>query len=203
MAAWRPRIVGCMQKRATRVVRGLGAGASATLVAAASHSVAGGRMPSLVGITLALFAAVIVSIVLAGWGRSVGRLAASIVLSQLGFHLLFSTIGGAGEVVHGAHHTVVVTSAAQSMTHASGGMWAAHAIAAGFTIALLQFAGAAFAELRNTGRMLLARLRPRIFSVRPLDRAPRPAAESRAVPRLVRESIEAIGTRGPPVVRSA
>ena len=144
-----------MSWRWSRVVRGLGAGTAATLVAAASHSVAGGRMPSIVGVTLALFFAVIVSIALTGRRLSAVRLAASVVLSQLAFHVVFSTLGGAAEVVTNGHHQTVVSGSAM-LSHASGEMWFAHGIAALVTTLALVFGERAFFGLRTTAWMLLA-----------------------------------------------
>ena len=188
-----------MQSRWSRVLRGLGAGTAATLVAAASHSVAGGRMPSLVGFTLALFFAVIVSIALAGRGLSAGRLAASTVLSQLGFHVVFSTIGGAAEVVtHGHHQTVVAGTAVVS--HASEGMWLAHGIAAAVTVVALVTGERALYGLRDTAWMLLAPLfSPTAPQAVAIDRAPLPAPVLVIAPRIVRESLSARSVRGPPV----
>lgn len=180
------------------MLRGLGAGSAATLVAAASHSVAGGRMPSIVGVTLALFFAVIVSIALTGRGLSVVRLAASVVVSQLAFHLVFSTLGGAAEVVTDGHHQTVVSGTAM-VTHASNEMWLAHAIAAVVTTLALVFGERAFYGLRDTARMLLtALLSPTASQVVAIDRAPLPALVTVFVARIVRNFHAALGLRGPP-----
>ena len=205
MTAWRPRIVGGMQTRWSRVVRGLGAGTTATLVAAASHSVAGGRVPGWAGVALALCFAVVVSIALTSRGMSLVRLSASIVTSQLAFHLVFGTIGGAGEVVSAAHHGPMVLRGAGSVTHTSSGMWLAHATAALLTIIALRFGERAVLGLRETGWMIASALLP--LTVRPslpFASAPQPAVEQHIVPRIVRASLAAIGTRGPPLAfRSA
>lgn len=194
-----------MQTRWSRVIRGLGAGTAATLVAAASHSLAGGRVPSVVGVTLALFFSVIVAIALAGRGMSLVRLAASIVIGQLGFHVVFSTIGGAAEVVVTGHHGSMVLSGTESVTHASGGMWFAHGVAAVLTIVGLRFGERAIHGLRETAWMILAAFLPRaLIPHLPFTTAPQPAVEQHIVPRTVRASLAAIGTRGPPLaIRSA
>lgn len=194
-----------MQTRWSRVVRGLGAGTAATLVAAASHSVAGGRVPSAVGVTLALFFSVMVAIALTGRGMSLVRLTASTVIGQLAFHLVFSSIGGAGEVVSTGHHGHVVLSGTDSITHASGGMWLAHGIAALLTVIALRFGERAARSLRRTGWMIVScLLRLPAVPAMPFDRVPRPAPVTRLVPRIVRTSLAAIGTRGPPLAhRSA
>ena len=180
------------------MLRGLGAGSAATLVAAASHSVAGGRVPSALGITLALFFSVIVSIALTGRGLSAVRLAASVVVSQLAFHVVFSTLGGAAEVVTDGHHQTVVSGAAM-VTHASEGMWLAHGIAAVVTTLALVFGERAFYGLRDTARMLLAALlTPPATATVAIDRAPLPAPLTFFAPRIVREFHAALGVRGPP-----
>ena len=189
-----------MQSRWSRVARGLAAGTAATLVAAASHSVAGGRVPGWAGVTLALCFAVIVSIALSGRGMSLVRLSASIVISQLAFHLVFSTIGGAGEVVSTEHHGPMILRGAETVTHASGGMWFTHGLAALLTIIALRFGERAVYGLRETGWMIASALLP--FSASPLlpfIPAPQPAVEQHIVPRIVRTSLAAIGTRGPPL----
>lgn len=180
------------------MLRGLGAGTVATLVAAASHSVAGGRMPGLLAITLALVFAVLVSIALTGRGLSAVRLAASVVISQLAFHVVFSTLGGAAEVVTTGHHQTVVAGTAM-VSHASGGMRVAHAIAAIMTTLALVFGERTLHGLRRTGWMLLSALfTTPALPVVAIDRAPLPAPAQHIVARLVRDFHAALGLRGPP-----
>ena len=155
-------------------------------------------MPSVLGVTLALFFAVIVSISLTGRGLSAVRLAASVVLSQLAFHVVFSTIGGAAEVVSVGHHQTVVSGAAV-VTHASDGMWLAHGVAALVTTLTLVFGERAFYGLRDTARMLLTALfTPPVSPVVAIDRAPLPTPVTFVVARIVREFHAALGFRGPP-----
>ena len=162
-------------------------------------------MPGVAGLALALVFAGIVSIALAGRGLSVWRLAASTVVSQLAFHVVFSTLGGAGEVVAGTHHGQVVLNGAESVAHASTGMWIAHGVAAVTTIVALCFGERALFGLRQTGWMLVSALfSPTVVASIPLDRAPQPRVEPRALPRLALRSLDAVGTRGPPLaLRSA
>ena len=192
-----------MQTRWSRVLRGLGAGTAATLVAAASHSLAGGRVPSAVGVTLALFFSVMVAIAFSGRRLSLLRLTASIVVGELAFHVVFSTIGDAGEVVTTGHHEQMVVSVAGAMTHASSGMWFAHAIAALLTIVGLRFGERALRSVCDTGWMIVSALTstPAVPYL-PFSRAPRPAVESHIVPRIERALLAAIGTRGPPLAVS-
>lgn len=155
-------------------------------------------MPSVVGVTLALFFAAFVSIALTGRGLSAVRLAASTVISQLGFHVVFSTLGGAAEVVTTGHHQTVVAGTAM-VTHASGGMWLAHGVAAVLTTLALVFGERAFFGLRDTARMLLAALlRPAAAEAVAIDPVAQPAPATILVARLVRDFHAAQGRRGPP-----
>jgi hypothetical protein len=196
-----------MNPRATRTLRGLAAGTVATLVAAASHGLGGGGLPGGAGLALALAFSVIVSIALTGRRLPVVRLAASIVLSQLAFHVVFSTLGGAGEVIssgHGHHGTVRVTTAAESVAHASPLMWFAHVVAAAATIVALVYGERALAAIASTARMLLsAILRPVIIVAAIFTRDHRPSRQHSLVPRAARDLVVACGLRGPPAALAA
>lgn len=194
-----------MNPRAARSLRGLGAGTTATLVAAVSHGLAGGTFPGVAGIALALVFSAIVSIAFVGRRMPVLRLAASIVLSQLAFHIVFSTLGNAAEaVVTNGHHGAVSVTGTQIVTHASSLMWLAHGIAAVLTLLALVYGERAIVGLHEVGRMLLARVLRPIAVVRPtsLPRVARPVLL--VVARAARELVAACGLRGPPAaLRSA
>ena len=195
-----------MNPRATRTLRGLAAGTVATVVAAASHGLGGGSLPGGAGLALALAFSAIVSIALVGRRLPAVRLAASVAISQLAFHIVFSTLGGAGEViVAGAHHgDVHVTTAAESVTHASPLMWLAHAIAAVITVTALLFGEQAIASIIDTARMLLAALlSPTTAPIAVVVRDQRPAPVQSLVPRAPRELVAACGLRGPPALLAA
>jgi hypothetical protein len=156
-------------------------------------------MPSVVGVTLALFFAAFVSIALTGRGLSAVRLAASTVISQLGFHVVFSTLGDAAEVVTTSHHQTVVAGAAM-VTHASSGMWLGHGIAAVLTSLALVFGERALFGLRDTAWMLLAALlRPTAPEVVAIDRVPRAAPVQPPLAPRARALLSARGVRGPPL----
>lgn len=195
-----------MNPRAIRTLRGLAAGTVATLVAAASHGLGGGGFPGVAGLALALAFSVIVSVALAGRRVTAVRLAASVAISQLAFHLVFSTLGGAGEVIStGGHHgTVRVSTAAEALGHAGPLMWLAHAAAAIVTIAALIRGERALAAIAETARMLLTALFSPAFAVTaPLHRDPRPVTTHSIVPRSARDLVAAGGLRGPPPVSAA
>jgi hypothetical protein len=187
-----------MNARAARTLRGVAAGTIATLVAAASHGLADGMFPGIAGLSLALVFSAIVGIVFAGRRLRVLRLAASVILSQLAFHLLFSSMVASGAVESTGHHAS--TLVAGPLVHASAPMWFAHAIAAVITILAIRHGERALVGLRETARMLLAALTP-VASPTPLRlaRNPRLRTAPAPVPRLVPEFLIALGHRGPPV----
>jgi len=195
-----------MNPRAIRTLRGLAAGGVATIVAAASHGLGGGGLPGVAGLALALAFSVIVSIALAGRRLSLVRLAASVAISQLGFHLVFSTLGGAGEViVSGGHHGVVrVSTAAEALGHASPLMWLAHAVAAAVTVAALVRGERAISAIIDTTRMLLTALfSPRVTVAAPVALTHRPTSAPSIAPRSARDLVAAGGLRGPPAAPAA
>lgn len=102
-----------MTTRWARVVRGQFVAAFATFVAAFSHGIAGGGHPPLFAVALALAFSGIACVALAGARLSRLRLGASVAVSQLLYHGLFSLFG-AGATSGGAmpshHHGVVVLS---------------------------------------------------------------------------------------------
>ncbi|PWC07726.1 hypothetical protein [Mycetocola zhujimingii] len=131
-----------MRARRVRVLRGLIAAATATFVAALSHTVSGDAAPGLFALAAASVLAVFVCILFAGRSLSAWRLGVSVALSQLGYHLLFALAPAtSGTVTTGGHHSgmVLLTTDAVTHVHASAGpvMWFGHAIAAGVTIAAL------------------------------------------------------------------
>lgn len=191
-----------MNPRASRTLRGVAAGTVATLVAAASHGLGGGGFPGVAALALALAFSAIASIALGGRRMPTARLAASVTISQLAFHVVFSTLGGAGEVIvaAGHHGDVRVSTAAESMAHASPLMWLAHGIAAAVTVAAMRFGQRAAASIADTARMLLAAiLSPTVVVVAAFSRDHRPGSERSLVPREARELVAACGLRGPPV----
>lgn len=195
-----------MNPRAARTLRGLAAGSVATLIAAASHGLGGGGLPGIAGLALALVFSVIVSTALVGRRLPVVRLAASVALSQLAFHVVFSTLGGAGEVITtGGHHGAVhVTTAAESVAHASPLMWIAHTVAAVVTVAALAYGERAITAIVDIARTLLgALLSPTVSAPMPFTRDHRPAGERSLVALAARDLVAACGLRGPPSALAA
>src|ERR1700712_934267 len=82
-----------MHTRWARVARGCAAAAFATFVAAFSHSLAGGSVPTAFGLFVSLMLSAMVCTLLRGRTLSLWRLAASVGVSQFLFHALFSDLG--------------------------------------------------------------------------------------------------------------
>lgn len=187
-----------MNARAARTLRGVAAGTVATLVAAASHGLADGMFPGIAGLSLALVFSAIVGIAFGGRRLRLVQVSASVVISQLAFHVLFSTMSPTGSVETTGHHASTLVAA--PVVHASAPMWFAHAVAAVLTILAIRHGERALAGLRETGRMLLAALTP-VASPTPLRlaRGPRLRTALALGPRPVPQFLVALGHRGPPV----
>jgi len=163
-------------QRIVRVSRGVLAAVFSTFIALASHVLAGGDVPGLLGIVVPLVFATSSCIALAGLRKSWLRLSVSVGLSQLLFHTLFvigasssmsvTVSGGSGgHAGHGADQALmIVGTAGTSMSHGShpaAGMMAAHGAAALITVVTLQRGEAVLNRLlRLTGRLVAVLLVP-------------------------------------------
>jgi len=138
----------------------------ATLIASLSHALAGGGTPSTLSLAISLAFSALVCVALTGRELSAGRMSLAVVISQFAFHGLFSSLGGAtggghtGVALVGGHGTHAATSTLLDTTnfletstvaahHTDGWMWAAHALAALATIAVLRFGERAFWGMRD------------------------------------------------------
>ncbi len=189
-----------MTSRASRTLRGVAAGGTATLVAAVSHAVAGHAAPNAASLGLATLFAVIAGIALTGRRLPRLRMAASVILSQAAYHVVFSTMGGAGETVTSGHHGgFTVATAPESVTVVSPGMWLAHGVAAALTILALAHGETvlrAVVELARPWRAVTVALPA--LPVLPLL----PVAAAAPVLRS-RDLLAACGVRGPPALLGA
>ncbi|KQO84220.1 hypothetical protein ASF17_01405 [Frigoribacterium sp. Leaf263] len=174
-----------MHDRRMRFLRGgLTAGLS-VVVAAFSHAAGGGAEPGLLGVILSMAFALPVCVGLAGRRVSMPRVAVSVVLSQLAFHVLF-TLGStepAGAVASGGHHSPLIVSAASASGSAATGMamghaamWLAHAVAAAVTLA-----GMAWGR-RAVGAALRAAARRAVAAARVLETGGAVGAAPRLLP---------------------
>jgi hypothetical protein len=194
--------------RWARFARGWLAALFSTLVAAGSHTVAGGDSPGALALVVALSFAGVTCVALTGKALSLPRLSAAVALSQLAFHTVFSTIASAGPAaaaaphVHGAATPLVVGDAGASAGHHTDGwMWLGHAVAAVLTILALRHGEGAFWRLRSIA-LLFVRT---VFAVVPVPVTVRPAAPRPVVgghlfvPRFCAFVRSSLGLRGPPV----
>ncbi|MFO7690471.1 MAG: hypothetical protein R6W83_07950, partial [Cryobacterium sp.] len=153
---------GTMTTRWARFARGWSVALISTLLAALSHTVGGGAAPALLAVVVSLAFAGILCVGLAGRTLSLARVTASVLLSQVIFHALFS-FGAAGGSLSpdeisaaGAHgHTSLpglpllsgaaattggaVHDAVHDAGHADWMMWLAHGTAAIVTVAALRY----------------------------------------------------------------
>jgi hypothetical protein len=198
-----------MATRWGRFGRGWLAALFSTLVAAASHTLAGGNGPSGIALVLSLAFAGLTCIALTGKSVSLLRVTLSVALSQVAFHVLFSTIGTSGATAsvvgghahgHGASVALIETGGA-AMQHTDGWMWLGHGVAAVITVVALRYGEGAFWQLRSIARLFSRTVFAIVPVLRPLPRtAPRlPAVGHLFVPRFCAFVRSSLGLRGPPV----
>ena len=181
-----------MTARGLRLIRGWIGAVVATSVAAVSHSLAGGAVPELPLLLLALSLSGLACTALTGRGLSLWRLSAGVALSQGLFHWLFSAAAAphaadarpGGHLAHSAGLGAAGLEAAalepaagtvlsSAADHASPLMWLGHAVAAVLTVALLRHGETAAVRLVQAVRLRVTGFLP-LF--RPLPVAPRAAA---------------------------
>jgi len=190
--------------RASRLLRGALLGAVATLLAALSHTWAGGVAPDALALALGGVFASAVGTVAVGRRGSLLRTAIAVTIGQLAFHLVFSLLGTGASVsgVGGphAHHLVPSITANPLDAVERGGvwMWVAHVAAGILTVLYLRL-------LERRAWALIARLVIRPIAI--LGFAPLPAASpvslgASAPLRLTAGRIlrHTIARRGPPLL---
>ena len=203
-----------MTTRWGRFARGWLVALFSTLVAAASHTIAGGSSPSAVSLVVALAFAGVTCVALTGKSVSLVRVASSVGVSQFAFHALFSTFNVSDAAaqtqpaphVHGSVAALVEGSALvegpASMTHHTDGwMWLGHAVAALVTVVALRYGEGAFWRLRAIAALFVCSvfatppvvpLLPRVIR-RPL------VVGDLFLPRICAILRVSLGLRGPPV----
>ena len=197
-----------MATRWARVIRGLVASSIAVFVAAFAHVAGGGVMPGFAGLALAFAFCTLASIGLAGRRVSRIRLAATVILSQGVFHLLFLMSGGMAAAlptptmtgmrmiakpIAGIPASTGPASTGPAMID-DGWMWLSHGIAAIVTIVALAWGERAFWRLFET---VLRALRIRWGQARPRAQGPgAPIAFVRVS--LAQFLFSGLSRRGPP-----
>lgn len=212
-----------MSERWARVARGTAAAAFATFAAALSHTLGGATVPSAFVVVVGFTFAMLVCVGLAG--RRINRIgvAASVLVSQLAYHFLFSVASGsaAASVVPQAgassalhqHDAVIqmqVTTTGASAGSASGAhmhggsaMWVAHVLAAIVTVAAVLYAER---WMRAAVTALHRRVLP-VFAIVALSLIPSPRrvrwARVNSFPRRMGVILLHLRHRGPPMVFAA
>ena len=128
--------------RKPAVVRGFAAASLATFAALAGHVTGGGQMPGPLGIAVPWVLSFMICVLLAGRKLSVIRLSASVVVSQLLFHVLFvlGTVSPSGIAMPHVHRAPLVLpvgpagSGVAEAVVADSSMWFGHALAAIVTV---------------------------------------------------------------------
>lgn len=194
-----------MESRASRLLRGIILGSVATLLAALSHTWAGGLVPGTLALVLGGVFASAVGVAAVGRRRtSLVRTVAGVGIAQLAFHLVFSLLSTGGTVVStaGHHHATAAILTAPADAVAQGGiaMWMAHLVAGVLTVAYLRRLEAlVWALIARVGGFLV-----RVLEVRPEPVAvPRTLVASRPMPRPRSILGASIARRGPPVLLGA
>lgn len=159
--------------RRVPLLRGFVGATIATFVALASHVWASGDMPGMLGIAVPWLLSLTACTLLAGHRLSLLRLSASVIISQLLFHVLFvlgsiTPQGGLRPHVHG----VVPLSFggdASPLLPQDAAMWLGHAVAAALTIAALHRGELIVCALLTVARAVatwLARAVPAVDAMR-------------------------------------
>jgi len=206
-----------MTTRWARFTRGWIVAVVSTLVAAVSHTLAGGSGPGALPIVVSLAFAGMICVALAGRTLSLWRGALAVLASQVIFHGLFS-LGGSGGAISseaiaasGTHQHASLpglieatgSTAATHVGHDGPTMWLAHGVAAGLTIVALRFGEGAFWSLFDTARLIVRALfLPTVTVVVPPVLARRASTARVIVPRSIFVLLSSVWLRGPPLVFS-
>jgi len=195
------------EARAAFVRRGTAASIVTTMLAAVSHTVGGGPAPapSIVFGMMVLLIAPSALLLRAPMPRryrarrtgGLARIALTTIAAQLAFHAAFSALGDpleGAEVVGGHHHSAIVLSGGSAhVEHPE--MFAAHAVAALVTIAILAYGE----SVLRRGAGWIRRAARVLTGAAPLPRIPRALASARLRVREVSSWTPPVGLRGPPV----
>lgn len=186
-----------MTSRQLRLLRGATASSVATILAAVSHTVGGGAPPHpLLVVALSVFLTPVAAL-LVGRTLSLGKLSATVLLSQGVFHVLFVALGATltttGAVSGHRHHTTLAPLT--STVSPDAGMLDAHVLAAAVTIILLWHGERVLRGIARWVRSTLRLRLPRLHGSWPVP-ASYPRTE-RIFVATIRTSD--ISLRGPPV----
>lgn len=197
-----------MTAPALRLVRGWIGAVVATSIAAASHVLAGGSVPEVPLLALALALSALISTALTGTGLSLWRLTSGVLASQGLFHWLFigtaaphhTQVPAGGHAAHSVHLEPGAGEAvAAAMDHTSALMWAGHTLAAVLTVAILRRGEVTVVRLVQAVRLRVTAFLPLL---RPLPQPPaavdRPASRPVQPLRNLGVPMLVMRHRGPP-----
>ncbi len=191
-------------------MRGVVASSVATFVALLSHVAGGGAVPGVLGILVPAILSLAACTLLAGRTLSIWRLAISVAISQMLFHVLFvlGTVDTAGAAATGHQHGAIVlpavTASADTAVAADATMWVSHAIAALVTVAILhrgeREVRRGLALMRDIVRVLARRVRALVTPPVEVDRLCLPALPLVRDTRPDQVILAAVRRRGPPAL---
>ncbi|MEJ1156350.1 MULTISPECIES: hypothetical protein [Microbacterium] len=198
-----------MTARHYRALRGATAAWVATIIAATSHTLSGGGAPHpLLVVALAILLSP-VAVAIAGRRLALWRMTATVLASQMVFHLAFAMTSGAsassGTVeaatsTHAHHVLGSFSSAGVAGIFPDAAMLAGHLTAAIVTVAGLYFGGRMLRTLGRGVRSIFARAHALI----PLDSLPCAHPAARVLPTLRAITLLSdVSRRGPPAFVSA
>ena len=192
-----------MNSRATRLARGAVVGVFATVLAAMSHAVAGGGTPSALALGVgAVFGGMLATFALSA-RPSLARLTIAVGMTQLAFHVLFSTLGTSFATASDHVHAMAQPMAVAAPAHAHVDtplMWLSHAVAGVVTLALLRGAErAAWRVLTEFARLVVSPFRAAASAPFPVPLRRAPLTSGSAVRLVGRLLITAVSRRGPPL----
>lgn len=187
-----------MNTRQLRLLRAASASAVATLLAAVSHTIAGGAAPHpllILAVTALVFP---ISTLLIGARASRLRVALTVFVSQTAFHLLFQLLGaptGSSAASGHAHHLdLAALGPVTAIAVPDGLMIAGHVAAAVVTTALLWHGESL---VRSVAEWVRAQLRREAVLFRAGHERPAPLIAT--TPLLVDSALSAsVSRRGPP-----
>jgi hypothetical protein len=187
-----------MHARHRRTLRGVAASATATLTAAAAHTLAGGGAPGPLLVGAAIVLASPVAVLLAGRRVAVWRTTAMVLSSQLLLHIGFALTAGLDPAMGGshAHHSAALLPSGPVDLIPDATMSACHAAAAVFTIVLL-YRGERMLAALSRGLVRILGLTVSLGPL-PLVGGEQTAPEQRPFGLLPHVAISDLSRRGPP-----
>ena len=193
-----------MNNRQLRLLRAASASAVATLLAAASHTIAGGAAPHPLLVAAVAILVIPVAALLIGVRASRLRVALTVLFSQAAFHLVFQLLGaptGATAFTGHTHHAGlaldIATLGPVAAASAPDTLMLVGHVAAAVVTTLLVWHGESM--VRATARWVHATLRRAVLTVTPAHEDP--LALDFSIPLLVDTALSAsLSRRGPPAL---